>query len=270
MNYLYRLYAFLFARIYFLKWNKFLYYLSLRGLGILNYGDEILQGEKQWVKKHLRNKQKPVVFDIGANIGNYSKIVYETNESAIIFAFEPHPKTFIKLKNQFISNNLKDYNIHAINSGVGDKNGKMFLFDYSNNDGSEHATLYESIIVDIHKGNSISHEIEIITIDSFAEKNNISKIDLLKIDTEGNEYNVLLGAYKMISDNRINVIHIEFNEMNIESGISFKKFWSLLSNYTFYRVLPHGKLLPISNYSAISCEIYAYQNIVAFLNPTKD
>ena len=94
---------------------------------------------------------------------------------------------------------------------------------------------------------------------------NVQVIDLLKIDTEGNEFNVLLGCKEFLKNRQVKAIHFEFNEMNIVSKVSFKDFWDLLSDYNFYRILPGGGLLPIKNYSPIMCEIYAFQNIVAIL-----
>ncbi len=121
------------------------------------------------------------------------------------------------------------------------------------------------MIKDLHKGNPISHTVDIIKLDNFVLEQNLSVIDLLKIDTEGNEFKVLLGCINALQDKRIKAIHIEFNEMNIVSKVSFKDFWDLLRNYDFYRILPGGGLLPIKNYSPIVCEIYAFQNIVAIL-----
>jgi hypothetical protein len=46
----------------------------------------------------------------------------------------------------------------------------------------------------------------------------LSRIDLLKIDTEGHELQVLRGAQKIVSAGLIRVLHIEFNEMNVFSG----------------------------------------------------
>jgi FkbM family methyltransferase len=256
----YKIYAFLFARNIFRKLNMFLYQISLRGLGVLNYQGDYFVGEKAWLKGYLWNKKKPVVLDVGANIGSYSKFVLESNKEATVFAFEPHPKTYQKLAS--ISRNKK---FKAFNSGVGDKNGKLELYDYDTNDGSSHATLYQDVIKDLHKGNSISHVVEIIKLDDFILDQNLSKIDLLKIDTEGNEFKVLLGCLNTLKGRKIKAIHMEFNEMNIISKVSFKDFWDLLSDYKLYRILPGGKLLPIKNYSPIICEIYGFQNIVALL-----
>jgi hypothetical protein len=66
---------------------------------------------------------------------------------------------------------------------------------------------------------------------------------------------------------RIQAIHLEFNEMNIISKQSFKDFWDLLDAYDFYRILPGGKLLPIRVYKPISCELFAFQNLILILKP---
>ena len=76
---------------------------------------------------------------------------------------------------------------------------------------------------------------------------------------------MLKGAEKALQEKKIKALHIEFNEMNIISKVSFKDFWDLLFNYKIFRILPGGGLLPIKNYSPIMCEIYAFQNLVAIL-----
>lgn len=256
LSFIYKIYAYIFARSIFRKLNIFLYQISLRGLGILNFQDEYLIGEKNWLKNYLNNRKNPVVIDVG----NYSKDILESNKDSIVYAFEPHPKTYKNLVSNISNSRFKGFNF-----GVGDENAKLELYDYDTKDGSSHASLYRDVIKDLHKGNPISHTVGIIKLDDFIKEEKISTIDLLKIDTEGNEFKVLLGCLEALKEKRINAIHIEFNEMNIVSKVSFKDFWDLLSDYNFYRILPGGGLLPIKNYSPIMCEIYAFQNIVAIL-----
>ncbi len=107
LNAIYKLYAYLFSRRYFIKWNKFLYQISLRGLSILNCQNDYLIGEKFWLKKYLRSKYNPVVLDVGANIGKYSNEIYNINKETTILAFEPHPKTYKKLINNVKLKNSK-------------------------------------------------------------------------------------------------------------------------------------------------------------------
>ena len=260
-DYIYSAYAFLFGRPYCYKFNKLLYMLSLRGLGILNYRNDYLNGEIGWLKSFLKNKINPVVIDVGANVGNFSKSVFFANQDAIIHAFEPHPKTY----NDLLTNIKACDNFHPNNLGVGDKEETLALYDYANNDGSSHASLYKEVITTIHGGNSTCHTVGVITLDEYLKKKNIDLINILKIDTEGNELNVLHGVREYLSEYKIQAILFEFNEMNIVSKTSFKDFWNTLESYELYRILPNGKLLRFPRYSPIYCEIYAYQNIVAIL-----
>ena len=257
---IYKLYGYLFARNIFRKLNMFLYHISLRGLGVLNYQGEYLTGEKGWLRGYLKDKVKPIVLDVGANVGNYSKNVLSSNASCSIFAFEPHPVTFKKLVANTTSSQFKAFNV-----GVGIENGTLSLYDYDTKDGSAHASLYKDVIKDLHRGNPISHSVDIIALDQFLISQNIQAVDLLKIDTEGNEFNVLLGCKEFLNNRKIKAIHFEFNEMNIVSKVSFKDFFDYLKEYELYRILPGGKLLKIKKYSPINCEIYAFQNIVAIL-----
>lgn len=213
------------------------------------------------VKKHLKNKKNPTILDVGANVGNYSNDVLKINKNSRVIAFEPHPVTYKKLIGNICSDNFEPYNL-----GVGEKADVLKLYDYASQDGSPHASLYKDVISDLHKGGASSvNSVNIVKLDDFLRDKNVPFIDLLKIDVEGNEFNVLLGISRYLSSNKIKAIHFEFNEMNIVSKTSFKDFWDYLSNYRFFRLLPGGRLAEIKNYTPLFCEIYAYQNIIAIL-----
>jgi FkbM family methyltransferase len=210
------------------------------------------------------NIKTGVIFDVGANVGNYAKKLRTSNLEATIFCFEPHPVNFDKLHQ-----NMANLNIKMLNVGVGSAEGKLKLYDYADEDGSSHASLYKDVIETIHKRRSVEHEVEVIALDDFVVKNGIDRVNLLKIDTEGHEMSVLRGFERFIKSGKVDLIHFEFNEMNIASRIFFKDFWDFLPNYDFYRMLPDG-LVPIKNYNPLYCEIFTYQNIVAKLRtPSK-
>jgi len=256
------LYATLFAKKRFEKFNKLLYLLSLRGLGILNHETSRISGEFSFLNKYLFNKEG-IVIDVGANIGEYSKEALEVTPGIKVVAFEPHPKTFLRLEE-----NLSSYasRVKLINKGVSSHSGSLELFDYANSNGSGHASLFQDVLTDIHHSeNIISHSVELTTIDDFIEQEQISEIVLLKIDTEGNEFEVLKGARRALLEKKIKAIHFEFNSMNVVSRSYFRDFWEMLSDYKIYRLLPE-EMIEIKKYNPLSCEIFAYQNIVAILN----
>jgi FkbM family methyltransferase len=206
----------------------------------------------------LKAINNPIVLDIGAHSGTYSNKVKSLSPSAEIYAFEPHPRSFERLQSEALR-----WGYTAINLGCGAKAGYVDLFDYADNDqGSQHASLYRDVIQTIHNASSSARQIQITSLDSFVEQKGIRRVNLLKIDTEGNELNVLVGARKSIESQLIDIIHFEFNEMNAVSHVFFRDFYMLLPQYEFHRMLPDG-LVPLGSYSPLLCEIFAYQNIVA-------
>lgn len=251
-----RAYVFVFARRRFARLNAGLFGLGIRGLGVLNYRNRSMSGESGFLRSYLRGKEDCVVFDVGANVGDYSREVIDNARQARIYAFEPHPATYERLRA-----NLEGCE-NIFNLAVGSRESNVRLYDYQDNDGSSHASVFRAVIEEIHRSEAVSHEVKMITLDSFVESRNITRIDLLKIDTEGNELDVLKGAARAISEGKILAIHFEFNEMNVISRTFFRDFWEALPNYAFYRMVPNG-LLRIAQYQPLSCEIYAYQNIVA-------
>lgn len=258
LNY-YQLYSKLFTRKSLYKFHKLLYNFSLRGMGILNYENSKVSGEKFLIKEYLPTifkSKHPVVFDVGANVGNYTKALSDSFPNANIYSFEPQPLNFSKLK-QLSSKKIKIFEL-----ALGAKEGKFFLFDRKDcPDGSEHASLYREVISDIHYQAVKRYPVKVTTLDNIVKKEKLNKIDFLKIDTEGNELEVLKGAKELLKSNKITCIHFEFNEMNKISKVFMNDFFKILPNYTLYRLLPNG-LLPLSN-KGVDIEIFAYQNIVA-------
>lgn len=257
-----KIYRAIFARKSLYWLNMFLYRCSLSGLGILNYESDKLSGERNFLKKYFKNSQGGVVLDVGANVGSFSKAILDANSQARVFAFEPHPVTFKQL-----AETLNRPNVVLLNFALGAECSLMTLYDYEEEDGSSHASLYKDVIENIHKAKSVTHEVKVVTLDCFLKENMIDYISLLKIDTEGHELAVLTGAIESISAERIKAIQFEFNEMNVSSRTFFRDFWNLLPNYEFYRLLPRGAV-KIEQYNPMLCEIFAYQNIVAILRST--
>lgn len=256
------IYTVIFGRPFFYRLNYAFFHLGLRGMGFLNYEDKntIDTGEKLFLKRLLAPKRNFILVDVGANIGGYIKVVLNINPNGSVYGFEPHPKTFAMLKK-----NIQDFGcnrIEVFNIGLSAQKEKLYLYDHGHDDGSAHASIHKGVIEEIHCSHSVRYEVEVGTLDDFVATNNISNIDLLKIDTEGNELNVLLGATESLRNGLIDVIHFEFNEMNVISKTFFKEFWNLLSGYEFYRIL-YGGMHQIQSYNALTCEIFAYQNIVA-------
>jgi FkbM family methyltransferase len=255
---LFDIYAYFFARKIFRKWNRGLFLLSLRGMGILNDRNDVASGEEHFFIHTLKPLDRPTVFDVGANEGNYSRAVLGLKPNALVYAFEPHPATYTRLT----LNTSGAEGLLRVNAACGSTASKMVLYDYAGSEGTGHASLHQGVIESIHHGRATQHEVDVIVLDSFVEEHNISHIDLLKIDAEGHELEVLRGATKLLREGRIHAIQFEFNEMNVVSHVFLKDFYDLMPDFDFYRTLRDG-LTPLGRYSPIKCELFAFQNIIA-------
>jgi FkbM family methyltransferase len=254
----------IFARPKFKEVNRFLFRLGLSGLGVMNYSNHAVSGELEFLemfRDDLPASRTPVVFDVGAYVGDYTALVREELDNFEGYVFEPNPRSFEKLDGRFGN----EENVHLFNVGCSENNGEMTLFDYGESgcDSSSHASTYRGVLERLHGAKDVeSHTAKRIRLDDFVEEQNIDRIDLLKIDTEGHELEVLKGLTKTIDAGKVSTIQLEFNEMNVESGVFMRDIFDFLSNYRIYRLLPKG-MLRLEHYSPLECELFGFQNLVA-------
>ncbi len=138
---------------------------------------------KQWIELSRNAK---VVFDIGANTGIYGLVTQTLNPSAKIFAFEPVARVFQKLRLNIEKNNFP---IYPVEKAASNFNGSASIYDLP----SEH--IYSVTVGKDLSGSKDSKKVEISTLrlDTFIKENNITNIDLMKIDVETHEPEVLEG-----------------------------------------------------------------------------
>lgn len=141
-------------------------------------------------KDMLKNS---IVVDVGANIGSFS--IYSAFYGATVYAVEPEPHNLQALIKNVELNNMND-KINIIDCGISDYDGIAVISD---NGGG--ATI---------KDNLPGSEINILSFDSFLKKYSLNFIDILKIDIEGSEKELILGASKE-SMNKCKYITMEFD-----------------------------------------------------------
>jgi len=256
----------LFAKRVFAKFNKLLFLVGARGLGILNYKSEYLSGERDFLKNFLINydSDKYVVIDVGANVGQFASYVLGCTEAIKVRSYEPNPNACCKLKESELFDTIR----HAlVEKGASNSISDSVIYDHQPGMGSTHSTLYSEVITDIHKGQSISPvKIQLTTLDSDLARLS-ERIAVLKIDTEGHERSVLEGASRILTSSPPFSILLEFNEMSAISRTHFREILRLVGpNYLPYRLLPGGRLLPLAHEIPFYTEIYAFQNLVFLLN----
>jgi FkbM family methyltransferase len=155
----------------------------------------------------VKNIDNPVIVDVGANLGWFSFELRNANPSATVFAFEPQKTLYNMICDSIVLNSFN--NVYVSHTAIGDSNSsiKVPIFNYSltSNFGGvelEHRGSNKEYIGQ----RAIKFEsVNLRTLDYFI----FSKLDLLKIDVEGMEEKVLLGASETIKRCKP-VIFIEF------------------------------------------------------------
>lgn len=161
------------------------------------------KGDKKFHKNFGLNSDA-VFFDVGGFEGEFTdKILAEYKCKS--FIFEPHPVFYQKLKSKYKSNN----NVQVYNYGLGGKTEYLHLIDQS---ASSKLTKAKTDI-----------KIKVMDISEVINELGIQKIDLIKLNIEGSEYDLL---EKLLDSNlieRIDKLQIQFHDNISEAEIRRKK-----------------------------------------------
>jgi FkbM family methyltransferase len=251
-------YALLFSRPFLEKYNRLILLLGMRGLGIRNRRTEYLSGETYFVRKLIPRLDKPgaIVVDVGANEGDFTQVVLTHSSHLNVFGLEPHPQTFERLQQRFRNNDR----VQAVNCAAGAMTASLPLYDYEDRAGSQNASLYKEYIEQTSSRKARSFTVTVRALDDLLRQER-ERICLVKIDVEGFELQVIKGAAAILSSSSLEAVILEFNEMHVNAHTFLKDLIDRLQDFTPYRVLPGGRLLPLSPYSAWRTELFTYQNI---------
>ena len=173
---------------------------------------EVLQGDLK------------TIFDVGSNIGEWTRMARHFHPDAEIHSFEIVPETYRKQISNIIPNN------------------KTFLngFGLSNECGvlpMQHNTEFDamsSCLLDLHVDAAVMVDGLVFTGDQYVASRNINYIDFLKIDVEGAEAYVFEGFEKTLNDEKIGIIQFEYGFANVLSRFFLIDAYKLLKSKGFY------------------------------------
>jgi|SRR5579884_1470587 len=167
-----------------------------------------------------------VVLDVGANLGFVSVMFAQlVQPGGHVFSFEPSPHTYAKLVKTVELNGLRDV-VTPLNLGCGSAASTAWLKRVSRSSGND------SIV---NAQGTDSEVIHIDTLDALSQRY-FPKVDLIKIDTEGYEPEVLLGARELIARCR----PVVYLEMGGEYLASTQRSLEILEEYGYDLDLPAG------------------------------
>lgn len=157
-----------------------------------------------------------VVLDVGANIGLYTTVAArKVGLKGKVYAFEPIAEN-LKYLEENIRNNELQSRVEIIDKAVGEKAGVLKIFILKNQIGTHSAIHSDSNRESVH--------VPMCSIDSFIKANHIKKVDIIKVDVEGYDGNVLMGAFRTLKEFKP-TLFIEYSPQLLDkSGFGAKDF----------------------------------------------
>lgn len=166
------------------------YFKNLKNITRENFSERNIEPELLWIKDYLKNDA--VFLDIGANAGSFIFQLENKLSPKNIFAFEPNADLYTRLKRIFPKanifplalsdkNEIATFKVPIIKEKKYNTRGTLQL-DYREIDETKH----------------VLQQVKVMKLDDWAEQENLTKIDFIKIDVEGNEMQTLRGAKDII------------------------------------------------------------------------
>jgi len=181
--------------------------------------------------KLLALPKDAIIFDVGANFGLMSLPFAKSVLDGKVYAFEPTHYAFHKLKSNC-----------ALNPKLSERIFPFQLFFSSSSNHNPNITAYSSWKIDssardqhpIHCGLKQSSDgIEAVSIDYFCQNHDITRLDLIKIDTDGHEWEVLIGAKETITKFRPKIIFECALYLLKENKTEFVQYYEYFQNKNY-------------------------------------
>lgn len=142
------------------------------------------------MREAISHVNKPVILDVGANIGHHS--LFASTVAEEVHSFEPFPEVAQKIKEKIATNNIKNIKLHQV--GLGDVNDKLpYAPPENNNTGTGSFTNVKGeniLLLPIYVG------------DEYLNNQQVAKVDFIKMDIEGFEPQALTGLQSTINAQR--------------------------------------------------------------------
>jgi FkbM family methyltransferase len=182
--------------------------------------DYLANFDTKQVLKHLIRSDTPIIVDVGANVGQTLSRLKRIFPLAHMHCIEPVPEHY----NELIEIAKYYDDAYTYNTALGDKDEirefnvnqhqPMLSSFYELNENSQ-----DSIAINNPEeshGNFLDNEkisVQSKTLDTWATENNITRIDMLKMDTQGSEPEILAGGVNVLNNTNIIVTELMFYDL---------------------------------------------------------
>lgn len=179
---------------------------------------EVERAERIFYLETLREGMR--VFDVGANVGELTLLFSRfVGAEGVVHAFEPCGQTFGRLESVCRAASLRNVRLNRLALAEDENPVSLHVYDEDHMSWNTRALRpLEDYGIDVKP--LAVEEVPATTLDLYCERNKVAEIDLLKIDVEGAEYQVLLGARRMLLERRVRRVTFEFGQTTFDMGNS--------------------------------------------------
>lgn len=169
----------------------------------------------------------PILFDVGAYKGDWTKYVLSKFPEAKTWLFEP---------NSELAWGLLRRNLNVVGYMLGNKIGEVDFYRCTGKADEMSSAYNRKIFKDV---DCVKEKHFCITVDQYIIAQDLSNIDFLKVDVEGAELDVLKGSQGMLRNKAINFIQVEYGGTYPDAGITFKQVLEFVNelNYNVYELI---------------------------------
>jgi FkbM family methyltransferase len=205
--------------------------------------------------RQLAGPNVELVVDVGANRGAWTREALTRFPDCHVHAFEPSKNAFSELSSSLGS----EPRVALWNTALGATEGTATL--YADKPGSELGSLTQRRLGHFGIDFDLEEHVTVTTLPAWFAESGVTRIDVLKLDTEGHELEILDSAASVLD--RVGVVQFEFGGCNIDTRTFLQDFWYLLTGagYRLHRLGPNG-LTPVDRYRETD-EVFVTTNYFA-------
>jgi FkbM family methyltransferase len=180
-------------------------------------------GESDNQDSVIKDLESGTIFDIGANIGEWSASVLRrcAKPGIRLHAFEPCAATYAQLRA-----NVNDPRFLPVQFACSDHSGTATINIVGIGTG-------RNSLVGGLEGQAGSEIVNLTTVDEYCSRNRIASVDLIKIDAEGHDLAVMNGARGMLAAKAISALQFEYNHRWIFSRSFLKDAFELFGSFGY-------------------------------------
>jgi FkbM family methyltransferase len=164
-------------------------------------------------------QKSDIVIDVGSNIGEFTIPAASMCSNGLVYAIEPIEESFKLFNRNIKENELK--NVIGFYGALAGRDGfRDFLVTPTR--------VTTSMI--FHQGKGEFRRVAVISLRTFLDKHNITKVDLLKMNCEGAEFEILMNSSKEVL-RKINRIVLEFHNVSIHENADLLRSYLESNNF---------------------------------------